>query len=327
MVEEALVYGVDLTDEQEAFRATLDDDVLEWLEWAVEVCVAAIADSDADQIYHEAKIPHDLVEEHGGTVDVIEYWHTTKTLQVTDFKFGRVRVDIEDNKQVMSYLNLARQRFYPEADRFIGRIIQPRFGEDPQATVFSLAQLDQHEADVIEASISDRFEAGGHCTFCPILASCQTAAEHLRDQVNEFPDLTKFVGGISGQPTEAQVEQLCKIYLTFKLAEKATEGAGVILKKWAREGANIQAHNLGLRKTTRTSWAPFSREWLEERFGEEAFEPERKLRSAVDTRKALNMTKEQFEDEFKDHLYIKDVHAIVTGRDAKEFPEFPILDD
>ena len=327
MVEAQAFYGCKLTADQEAFYDSLDEDTLNFLDYAVEVCVATIADTDADKVYHEAKIQHATIPQHGGTVDLIEYW-SDRTLQVTDYKFGRVKVDIEDNKQIQCYINLARQIF-PDADRFIGRIIQPRISEKPQVAVFHAQQLAAHEAAVQAAwEHPDVFRAGDHCIYCPAAPQCETLACHLRDQVqNEFTDLTVLAGSVQDKPTAEQVEKLARIYKAFKLAEKATEGAGAILKRWAQEGADVKKYGLGLRQTSRTYWADRAEDVLiAQGVKSKDYLKDPDLVSPGDLRKALGLKKADFEAKFRDALKVKAITALVMGKDQNEFPEFENLD-
>jgi hypothetical protein len=309
---------IDLTDQplEQPERAQLEalpDEVRVELEEAVDLCVNLVSEEPGTTRLYETKIHSDLLEEHGGTIDVILV--DGNSLHVIDFKFGRTRVEIENNAQIKCYLNLARQLF-PEATEFYGSIIQPAFSNQIQTMDFPLHELLQHEADVLEASISDHLKAGDHCKWCPAGPTCQVLAEYLRAQVEEFPDLTQLVSDARSNPTDEQIEQLCKIYKTFKLVENQTKGAGAILKEWARKGSDIEVHGLSVRLTHRKYWKKDAK--LPQELVKVTFE------TPAQAQKILNLDKDEFEAKFGDRLDLVESHALVMGRKAadKEFPEF-----
>jgi len=310
--------GVAIGKEEAEQWNALPKSVREDLERQVELCVNLVDDMDGSVKLYETKIQSDLIGEHGGTIDVIVL--EGENLHVVDFKFGRVKVDIEDNKQIQCYLNLARQLF-PEAKRFFGSIIQPIYSDRMQTVEFSEKQLNAHMSAVLEASISDHFKAGDHCQWCPAGPQCQVLADYLHSQIQDFPDLTTFVGEVTDKPTADQVAQLARIYKTFKLAEKATEGAGEILKRWAREGADVKAHGLGLRVTNRVCWVVDAEAKLAGKFQNIDFTA-RKLMTPKQVQEVLGLSKVKFEEEFKDLLETKSVTSLVVGKDSNELPEF-----
>jgi hypothetical protein len=116
---------------------------------------------------------------------------------------------------------------------------------------------------------------------------------------------------------------MCKLYKTFKLAEKAAEGAGDILKRWAREGANIKVHGLGLRVTNRTYWADLAEDVLvREGVKSTKYLKEPTLVTPKELRERLGLSDEAFKVMFKDALDLRPITALVMGKDSNEFPEF-----
>ena len=308
-----------LAQPQREFLESLSDEVRKRLIDHVDICVALVNEIDAKVKLYETKIQSDLLEEHGGTVDVIAF--DGETLHVIDFKFGRVLVDHEDNAQIKCYLVLARQMF-PEAKRFKGSIIQPVFSREMRTHEYTEAELLDHEAKVLEASITDHLKAGDHCLYCPALIACKEAARHLREQVEQFPDLTKLVGEVKNEkPTPEQLEHLCKMYRTFKLAEKATKGAGEVLKHYARIGEDIAAHGLGVTVRRNTVWNDNAVEVLEDVIGD--LEDCYKLKTPNQVREAHGMTKEEFEEVLERGTRTTESTSLVIGKGFREFPEFP----
>lgn len=306
-----------------AFYKSLTEDTQCQLRDSVWKCVEYVRSLEDQGVVfeYERKIASDLIAEHGGTVDVIVYWPDTKRLEIIDFKFGRLKVDAGDNTQLMSYVNLARQEF-PDARRFFGTIIQPKIYDEPQTVEFSRDQLELHALNVLKASISDEFHAGDHCTFCPVLATCETAAKHSRDEASQFPDLTKLAAQTDTQPTEAEVEQLCRVYRAHKLAEAGSKAAGKLLKEWVKRGADIQTHGLGVRCTGRSHWTDDASDKLTQLGLSPDDYLSESLVSPAKLRDSLGLTKKQFEEKFAEALRIEKTQSLVIGKDYRTLPEF-----
>lgn len=290
---------------------------------AVDLCVEFVESLPFPEKRFEAKIPSLFIEEHGGTMDVIAT--DGYTLHVVDFKFGRGVVEIEDNDQVGCYLNLARQ-LYPKAKRFFGTIIQPFNGGIKGPIEFTADHLDELDRKVLRASITRNYVGGDHCTFCPILSKCKTAAKFVQEQVSEFPDLTVLVAETNGKPTDEEVELVAKLYKTYKIAESGSEGAGAILKSWGRRGIDIQKHGLGIRYSTRHDWNDNVEAILIATKVDREDWGEFKLYTPTQLRQRLGVTKETFEADFKGALNIREVETLVLGKGGKgDFSEFPDL--
>ena len=324
MVEAHLSDRLGLSIKDGQYLHSLPQDVKDFLQWAVEICVNYVQQLDADRKLYETKIQHYLIPNHGGTVDVIAYFLEARLLHVTDFKFGRRNVDAENNTQLMCYLNLARQLF-PEAEQFKGTIIQPKLSSVPDTALFTREQLDDHEAAVLEASMSDRVQAGDHCTFCSLLTKCPAAAKRLQEDLKQFPDLTKMVSEIDPLPNDEQLELLCKMYRTFKIAEKGVEKANDVLKQYIARGANTKQFGIGLRTANYLCWKKDAMESLKKKgFDAQKF-TKVELVTPNQAIEALGMTKEEFIHEYGDAVEFVPRKSLILGKDAKEFPEFDDL--
>jgi len=315
LVEKGLIFETPcrinkpLEQSDREFLESLPDEVRDQLEEDVDLCVELVDGLAYNQRHLERQIQHDLIEEHGGTVDVII--QHGETLHVIDFKFGRMRVDPEGNPQIMSYINLARQ-LYPKATRFLGSIIQPKIKRDIQTVEFTLEELDEHERRVLEASISDEFKAGDHCQWCPLLHQCTTAAKHIRDNVEEFPVLTP----------EVDTETLVKIYKIGKLAEKMTKDSGAVLKERLRKGETVEG--VGLRPSGWFVWKANAAEILTEAGVDFDCLVEAKMMSPSASRKKLGIPKDSFDEKFGPAISRRPGVSIVLGKNQLgEFPEFP----
>jgi hypothetical protein len=318
---EAELSGETLDPELEAYRATLSEAQLGWIQDNVDLCVEIISDLDVTEIHLEEKIPHEFLHgEHGGTIDVVAVrarGHDVQ-LHVIDFKFGNVPVPIEDNSQIKCYLNLAKQR-YPHANSFWGSILQPAVSDRLQTVEFSAEELEAHEVAVVEASISDKMEAGDHCKWCPALVACQTAAKHLHAQVDTFPDLSTVDKDV--EPSAEMLADVARAYKVAKMAEKVTDGAGPLLKAWNSLGVNIKEHGFSVSTTNRKVWTEDAAVQLLA-----AGVPEDKifrLETMTAVAKALGMSAKEFKAEYSDAF--KDVPSsrLNMGKlaDCPEFDE------
>lgn len=304
----------------------IDDYNREQLEYGVEECVSFVEDlkKGGYAVYLETKIASMVIpDRHGGTVDVIAV--KGEILHVVDFKFGNIPVDVDDNKQIQSYLNLARP-YFPECTTFRGTIIQPSQG-GADTVDFSAEELDEHLLDVVVASASTEFNAGDHCRFCPLLThkngACPTHEKYLYDRLKEFDESATTVIGNAGEVTEPLIDQLERMYRLSKLAATITENAGSILKQWAKKGKTLNSY--AIRPVNRMGWKSGVEEELLKRPDvnrDVLFEPE-KVTTPAKLRTALGMKPKEFSEEFKDFIDWQQVDMLVAGKGGKRlFPEF-----
>ena len=130
------------------------------------------------EISLESRIVSKDIPDHGGTIDTLIVSDTH--IHVIDFKYGTMPVASEDNKQLLSYLVLACEKF-PGRTRFFGTIIQPRVYGRPRCVEYTRAQLDEHLFAVMMADIDDSKEAGDHCRWCPLKQDCEVLEQHVKD--------------------------------------------------------------------------------------------------------------------------------------------------
>lgn len=315
---EAELLGETLDEELEAYLDTLPDGLRGYVQDNVDLCVEVISGLDADVLLLEEKIQHDfLVGEHGGTIDVVLV--KDDLLHVIDMKFGTVPVAAEGNAQIKCYLNLARQLF-PSATVFKGSILQPYVSDNLQTVEFSAEELEAHEVAVVEASISDKLEAGDHCKWCPALVACQTAARYLHAQVQEFPDLTKV--SAEETPSDELLADVAKTYKVAKLAEKATAGAGQLLKGWANLGVDLSVHDMKVTTPNQTVWSDDAATVLLAA-GVDASAVYR-LNTITGIRKALGLNAKQFSAAYPEAVnVVPGSPRLTTGKmdDCSEFDE------
>lgn len=314
---EAELMGETLDEELEEYKATLSEKQLGWIQDNVDLCVEIVSGMDYDVLLLEEKIQHEFLQgEHGGTIDVVLV--KDETLHVIDFKFGQVPVPVEGNAQIKCYLNLARQLF-TRCEKFKGSILQPYVSDKLQTVEFSEEELEAHEVATIEASISDELKAGDHCKWCPALVACEVAARHLHAQVRDFPDLSTV--DEETPPSDELLADVAKAYKVAKLAEKATDGAGKLLKGWAALGVDLTPHDLKVSTSTRRVWTEDAiAKLLEAGVDTDGLY---RLESPTKVAKAAGMSLKEFRETYADAFKEVPSSRLTTGKldDCSEFDE------
>lgn len=137
--------------------------------------------------HFELKLQHPTIADFGGTLDAIGI--TDDFLHIADLKYGLMFVGASRNRQLLSYLCLARHRF-GRRPIYYATIVQPRVADGRTDTeTFTNEDLDDHELDVIEAAYDDTLTPGGWCHYCPLLMQCKVAEQHRHDMAAiEFAD-------------------------------------------------------------------------------------------------------------------------------------------
>lgn len=146
--------------------------------------------SDVDQagteIILEDRIVSEILPNHGGTMDTLVI--NEHLLHVIDYKSGVTPVSAIDNKQLMSYLVLADEK-YPGRTRFFASIVQPEVMGKPMCIEYSKEQLTAHLCDVMMADIDDSINPGSWCRWCPLRQNCAALEGHRNELARlEFSD-------------------------------------------------------------------------------------------------------------------------------------------
>lgn len=124
-----------------------------------------------------------------GTPDFWQYAANTKTLRITDYKFGHLYVEVFENWQLMAYAAgiidmLVLQGLAQEFEMIVEfMIVQPRcYSADTPVRTWTTsatnlrAYINQAHAAVEDAlAPNPKTKAGTHCLFCPARATCKTA--------------------------------------------------------------------------------------------------------------------------------------------------------
>jgi len=139
------------------------------------------------QMLHEQRIVSEFLPDHGGTIDTLIL--SDNHIHVIDFKDGVMPVPSQNNKQLLSYLVLAGEKYGTEGKRFFGTIVQPRVFGTPQCVEFSLSELGYHLFEVTVADKDTTKKAGEHCRWCPLRHDCEVRDRKVHEiAVQEFDD-------------------------------------------------------------------------------------------------------------------------------------------
>lgn len=301
-VEQLLRRGyIDLTDEDRELLSDMDADRRDWFKRAIKMCVDCVRAeiAKADEFILEYQAESVTIPDHGGTMDVVTL--RGDTLHVIDYKFGATPVEAAGNEQLMSYLLLALQRF-PQATEFRGTIIQPshRGVDTVDFTAEELDEFHQRAQDAADPANEERYADTSWCMYCPLLATCDTAAKLTVSAVDEFGALPRLLTGIDvgSNPTEEQVERLERIVMMHKLAKAAYDKASAVLKQWYNDGADLQYHRVT--GTNRRNWKPTAPERLQELYGDLVVKTD--VVTPADLQKKIGMKKKEFDEAHSDLL-------------------------
>lgn len=301
---EALIQGAEpdawkgLTIEADGFTFEVTEEMLE----AVRVHVNYVRSvGQGKQVEVECDLTpalKDLHPDFGGMADTVIYDEAEKHLEVVDYKHGAgVWVHSEDNPQLKYYAVGALLQSGKPAKTVTCTIVQPRCmaGTDEEAIrswTFDAVDLLDFIADMQkaahEAKHDPQYQAGEHCTFCPLRYRCEELARHQAmvladdfDPVFHTPDPERLAEALDIFPLlEARIKQV---------REHAYE--------LAMQGSPPPGHKL-VEKRAMRKWGDAGEveRWANERFGDKAF-TDPKLKSPAQLEKvAEGEDKKKIED-------------------------------
>lgn len=123
------------------------------------------------QRFVEFQMESTEIADFGGTIDLLVWNEDEKRVTVFDHKFGKTKVAIKDNPQLLSYCVLALERF-PVAEKFTGVISQPAVRQRAAEVDFTIEQVKAHRDAIIAASKSVALVPGNQCYYCPLRHTC-----------------------------------------------------------------------------------------------------------------------------------------------------------
>ena len=307
----------------------LDADERNWLKRSVAMCVGFVLEKIAHyekknpgevKVTFESKVVSKLVEKHGGTVDVSIA--TPFELDVTDFKFGSEAVEADDNEQVMSYINLGRER-HGDRQRYFGTIVQPSY-RGAQTFRYTCEQLDKFRVRMIAATKSkERHGDPSWCKYCPLLETCSAAAKMTVNAIDEFGTLIEFINKSDG-PTAENIEALERVVMMHKLATDAYKDASKLLKQWYNDGAKLKYHRVS--SSNIRNWRGNAYEAVSGDLNPDVLVEaiEIKLTTPAKLQKLLGISKEEFNTKYSAQLELTSRPSLKCG--AKPSPNELALD-
>jgi len=181
----------------------------------------------------------------GGTADAVLV--DGDHLHVVDLKTGRVLVEAEDNKQLLTYaLGVMRQLNAPESITCTMHIYQPRAGHSKWTV--SGAQLVQHGQDLLAAAnLALTFDAPTNpstsaCKYCKAKPICPSMRQKVQDNARkEFAETVKLAEKdetVTVPPVTPEMIELAQLAASW--SEAVLESA----KKQITNGSSIQGWTL-----------------------------------------------------------------------------------
>jgi len=245
----ATLTGTELPDELRGEAAALNLSADQQKEMAEHVLgyVKFIQELPGDKQY-EVKLASLCIPDFGGTIDCLRL--DGDMMHVIDLKYGFGRVQAEGNTQLLSYLCLAREHF-EGARRYAGTIYQPRLQNGVTTAEFTDAELDDHFCRVMDASMSDEFNAGDHCRWCPLLLNCDVA--HARsiemadvefEEIKSGPSVERLEAIISFADVVAERAKLARMKL-FEMMKNGQPvrgwkiSQGLKHRSWVNDGVAL----------------------------------------------------------------------------------------
>ncbi len=190
------------------------------------------------EVHLEIRIVSTLNPEFGGTMDVLLV--SKNALHVIDFKFGLSPVSSRDNKQLLSYLALANEKF-PGRNTFLGSIVQPRVFGSPECVSYSKDQVISHELDVLFARNDKTLKAGEHCQWCPLKKDCKELQVHSLEVIKS-----------ALQDDEWDGEECQEIMGMAKVFSTLAKDAKARLTKLLKDGRIVEGWRLAMSLGNRT---------------------------------------------------------------------------
>ncbi|MBT4082144.1 MAG: DUF2800 domain-containing protein [Alphaproteobacteria bacterium] len=209
----------------------------------------------------------------GGSIDLLGVSHDDETMVEIDYKFGRVKVNPKNNKQMLFYLMCARRDpvtadLFEGVKKFIVAIVQPQCKGVTFTWECSLAELDAFEVEAMEKIALAQTEdaprsPGSWCKYCPAAPYCDakkfkvdeallitpTHKKELQAAADIVEEVEEWVNAVKSE-LYAQVERGAKIK-GWKLVEKVgkrawidADNAETALKEAGLKMANISTTTL-----------------------------------------------------------------------------------
>jgi hypothetical protein len=186
----------------------------------------------------------DIHENCWGTADHWEWDESILTLDVEDYKYGHLYVEIFENKQLLSYASgVLRAVNAPDNAVVRLKVVQPRCYIDNQVRTWTttaanvrrlVAEMAEKVRIATDPNIPALCRTGSHCTYCPGRSRCTT----LQMASNQVMNFSHHADSVDLQPNIIGVEmQLIKE--AIKLLEARKSGLAVRAEAYIKEGKRV----------------------------------------------------------------------------------------
>jgi hypothetical protein len=125
-----------------------------------------------------------------GTCDAVAFGTEGGELYILDYKDGRVKVEVEDNTQLMMYASaFIQMQGIKELSHIHLGIVQPKISHEIFSTELYIWDIHSFERRVVEAlnkipNGANEFNAGHWCKYCPFKGSCKRYADNALTGIN-----------------------------------------------------------------------------------------------------------------------------------------------
>lgn len=263
----------------------------------------------------ETMFSHPSYPDFGGTPDYVCVYRDggLVILHVIDFKAGiGLVVDVEDNKQLLSYACVVAAGLPYEVDKFRLTIVQPRsyHNDDVQDLEVTPEEVEEHMQEVVGVieSPPGEYVPGPHCRWCGAADTCPA----LRDLITRAP-LAK------------HVPEWVEIHTIAPVIRAVLEQIEDRLIEAARTGVDLPGLKV-IDSRSRRFWAQDAEQVVGflDLLGvpeEDAYHaPKLKSPSQIESLKTLDLTKKEIAESIKPLVAQKTTGMKVVPSDAKGTP-------
>lgn len=196
-----------------------------------------------------AEVP--FMEEVYGTADVIMYCEASKTLVVLDYKTGKgIDVSPIDNVQGMIYA-LGALAVYPDAERVVIAISQPRLHSELQTWNTNVPHLEIWAKETLLPALAEMVKEDAklcpgekQCRWCAVSGVCRAQKDEYINMLDDAPVEKVTSGNLSSD----ELNELLLRVKEFKLWINAVEGQAQGLMESGTELAGFKlVHGRGSR--------------------------------------------------------------------------------
>lgn len=199
---------------------------------------------------------NDSTFEIRGKADLVIWHEQSKTLAITDLKYGYRYVDAEWNWQLLAYAIGVAMGAGLQPDKFVLAIYQPRgpgetlryWETTPQDVMVAYVKIMKQMAAVISGA--DELVTGSHCRYCPAAAGCPATERASYNAIDVAMNATTF--NVRESTIASELELLERASEMLKQRKTWVEGAALAAMKDGRKIPGLSSKPI----LGHTAWAP-----------------------------------------------------------------------